>query len=63
LGACPASRVYRLLAWLSLTALPEPDAARAVSRLRRADLRDDGYGRAVLDAIEDWLRGFDLTLR
>jgi hypothetical protein len=52
-----------LLAWLSLTELPEYDAAAAIARLRRADLHDDGYGARTLDAIEDWLRGFDLTLK
>jgi hypothetical protein len=52
-----------LLAWLQLIAVDEHDAAVAVSRLSRANLCDDGYGARVLDAVDEWLRAFNLALR
>jgi hypothetical protein len=56
-------RAFRLVAWLQLTDLDEPDAALAIARLSRAELHDDDFGKAVADALDGWLKKFGLKLR
>jgi hypothetical protein len=54
--------VFRLVSWLSLTELPEYDAAIAIAKLSRNDLRDDDYGQHTLDLVNDWLGKYGLAL-
>jgi hypothetical protein len=55
--------VFRLLAWLQLTALPEYDAAVAIAKLSRDDLTDDDFGSGTLDTVDDWLSKYGLKLQ
>jgi hypothetical protein len=54
--------VYRLLAWLQLTALPEHDAAAVVSKLSRRDLGGDDFGARTLGQVDAWLSTHGLAL-
>jgi hypothetical protein len=55
--------VYRLIAWLSLTELPEHDAAAAISKLSRNSLHADDFGARTLDLVQGWLSKYGLELR
>jgi hypothetical protein len=53
-------KVYRLAARLDLLSLPEHEAAEAIARLSRADLRRDGYATTTLAS---WLERHGLALQ
>jgi hypothetical protein len=57
------ARVNRLLSRLSLTELPERDAAVITATLSRCALQAAGYGRATLDRLQQWLQRYRLGLR
>jgi hypothetical protein len=53
---------YRLIAWLGVGALPEHDAALAISKLSRRALVDDEFGARTLDLVDEWLGKFGRAL-